>query len=227
MKNLRNKIAILAISFVSFLGVQSASAVEGLSVGVAINTAGFMGSGKEVMTGSGAATTQEDITEEDGAFSADITSAFVEYALNDQVSFGVEMFAEDVTTPENLNVQQASGNQKNINNTVKASFKDHTTLYANVNMPFNTYLKLGYVMVDVATQESLATGSAYNDVDTTGYTVGLGYQYKADNGVFARLEVSVAEYDNITAASTTDSSKEITVSDMYGAVGSFKIGKSF
>ena len=227
MKNLRNKIAILAISFVSFLGVQSASAVEGLSVGVAINTAGFMGSGKEVMTGSGAATTQEDITEEDGAFSADITSAFVEYALNDQVSFGVEMFAEDVTTPENLNVQQASGNQKNINNTVKASFKDHTTLYANVNMPFGTYLKLGYVMVDVATQESLATGSAYNDVDTTGYTVGLGYQYKADNGVFARLEVSVAEYDNITAASTTDSSKEITVSDMYGAVGSFKIGKSF
>ena len=225
MKNLRTKIAILAISFASFLGIQSASAVEGLSIGVAMNTAGFMGSGKEVMTGSGANTTQEDITEEDGAFSADVASAFVEYALNDQVSFGVEMFAEDVTTPENLNVQQASGSD--VNNTVKATFKDHTTLYANVNMPFNTYVKLGYIMVDVATQESLGTGSAYNDVDTTGYTVGLGYQYNADNGIFARLEVSVAEYDNITAASTVDSSKEITVSDMYGAVGSFKIGKSF
>ena len=225
MKNLRTKIAILAISFASFLGLQSASAVEGLSIGVAMNTAGFMGSGKEVMTGSGANTTQEDITEEDGAFSADVASAFVEYALNDQVSFGVEMFAEDVTTPENLNVQQASGSD--VNNTVKATFKDHTTLYANVNMPFNTYIKLGYIMVDVATQESLGTGSAYNDVDTTGYTVGLGYQYNADNGIFARLEVSVAEYDNITAASTVDSSKEITVSDMYGAVGSFKIGKSF
>ena len=225
MKNLRTKIAILAISFASFLGIQSASAVEGLSIGVAMNTAGFMGSGKEVMTGSGANTTQEDITEEDGAFSADVASAFVEYALNDQVSFGVEMFAEDVTTPENLNVQQASGSD--VNNTVKATFKDHTTLYANVNMPFNTYIKLGYIMVDVATQESLGTGSAYNDVDTTGYTVGLGYQYNADNGIFARLEVSVAEYDNITAASTVDSSKEITVSDMYGAVGSFKIGKSF
>ena len=225
MKNLRTKIAILAISFASFLGIQSASAIEGLSVGLAVNTAGFMGSGKEVMTGSGANTTKEKITEEDGAFSADVTSAFVEYALNDQVSFGVEMFAEDVTTPENLNVQQASGSD--VNNTVKATFKDHTTLYANVNMPFNTYIKLGYIMVDVATQESLGTGSAYNDVDTTGYTVGLGYQYNADNGIFARLEVSVAEYDNITAASTVDSSKEITVSDMYGAVGSFKIGKSF
>ena len=47
----------------------------------------------------------------------------------------------------------------------------------------------------------MGTGSAYNDVDTTGYTVGLGYQYKADNGVFARLEVSVAVWQ-VTAAST-------------------------
>ena len=78
MKNLRTKIAILAISFASFLGIQSASAVEGLSVGLAINTAGFMGTGKEVMTGSGA-TTQEDITEEDGAFSADV-KVLVEYS---------------------------------------------------------------------------------------------------------------------------------------------------
>ena len=230
MKNLTKKIAILAISFMSFVGIQSASAVEGVSVGLGLNTAGFMGSGKEVMTGSGAATTQEDITEEDGAFSADVASAFIEYSMNDQVSFGIEMFVEDVTTPENLNLQKSSGETGEtggVRNTVKATFKDHTTLYANINMPFNTYIKLGYIMVDVATQESLGTGSAYNDVDTTGYTVGLGYQYQADNGVFARLEVSVAEYDNITAASTADSSKEITVSDMYGAVGSFKIGKSF
>ena len=225
MKNLRTKRAILAISFASFLGIQSASAVEGLSIGLAVNTAGFMGTGKEVMTGSGAATTQEDITEEDGAFSADVTSAFVEYALNDQVSFGIEMFAEDVTTPENLNVQQASGSD--VNNTVKATFKDHTTIYANINMPFNTYFKIGYHMVDINTLETLATGSKYNDVDTTGYTVGLGYQHTADNGVFARLEVSVSEYDNVTASNTNEADKEVSVSDMYGAAASIKVGKSF
>ncbi len=225
MKNLRNKIAILAISFVSFLGVQSASAVEGLSIGVALNTAGFMGSGKEVMTGSGAQTTQEDITEEDGAFKDTVTSIFAEYSVNDTISVGVEMFPEDVTTPENLNVQQV--NSADVNNTVKASFKDHTTLYENINMPFNTYLKLGYVMVDVATQESLGTGSKYNDVDTNGITAGLGYQYNADNGVFARFEVSVTEYDDVSATSTADSSKQVEVTEMYGAIGSFKIGKSF
>ena len=225
MKNLRTKIAILAISFVSFLGVQSASAIEGLSVGFAYNTAAFMGTGKEVMTGSAAKTTQKDITEEDGAFAEDVASIFVEYSPNDSVSFGVERFADDVSTPENLNVQQASGSD--VNNKVKATFKDHTTIYANINMPFNTYFKIGYHMVDINTQETLATGSKYNDVDTTGYTLGLGYQHNADNGIFVRLELSASEYDDVSATSTEDSSKEVSVSNMYGAMGSLKIGKSF
>ena len=180
-----------------------------------------MGSGKEVMTGSGAATTQKDITEEDGAFGEDVASVFVEYAASDMISVGIEVFADDVTTPENLNAQETTSN------TVKATFKDHTTLYANVNMPYNTYLKLGYHMVDIATQESLGTGSKYNDVDTTGYTLGLGYHAEADNGMFVRLEVSASSYDDVSATSTVDTSKEVTVTDMYGAMGSLKIGKSF
>ena len=226
MKNLRKQIAILAISFASFLGIQSASAVEGLSIGIALNTAAFMGSGKETMTGSGADTTKKKITEEDGAFKKDgIASIFVEYAANDVISVGIERFADDVSTPSNLNVQQASG--ADVNNTVKATFKDHTTVYANVNMPFGTYLKLGYHMVDILTQESLATGSKYNDVDTNGISVGLGYQYNADNGVFFRAEVSASEYDDVDATSTVDSSKVVEVKEMYGATGAIKIGKTF
>ena len=230
MKNLRKKIAILAISFASFLGIQSASAVEGVSIGLAFNTAAFMGSGKETMTGSGASTGQKDITEEDGAFKEEgITSAFIEYAVSDVVSVGLERFVDDVSTPENLNVQKAGSGESgaSLNNTVKATFENHTTLYANVNMPFGTYLKLGYHMVDVLTQESLGTGSKYSDVDTTGISVGLGYQYTADNGVFIRAEVSASEYDDVNATSTVDSSKEVEVTEMYGAVGSIKVGKSF
>ncbi len=229
MKNLRKKIAILAISFVSFLGIQSASAVEGLSIGVAINKAGFMGSGKETMTGSGASTTQKDVTEEDGALEDTVASVFVEYAVTDVISLGLERFADDVTTPENLNTQKAGSGELGaaLSNTVKATFADHTTLYANVNMPFNTYLKLGYHMVDVQTQENLGTGSKYGDVDTTGISVGLGYQYTADNGVFIRAEVTASEYDDVNATSTVDSSKEVEVTEMYGATGSLKIGKSF
>ena len=227
MKNLRTKIAILAISFVSFLGIQSASAIEGLSIGVAMNKTAAMGTGKETMTGSGAATTQKDVTEEDGAFEADVASGFVEFAVNDVLSIGVEMMAEDMTTPENKNIQNLDTSGTAVNNTVKATFKDHTTIYANLNMPLNTYLKVGYVMVDVLTQENLGTGSKYNDVDTNGVTVGLGYQFNADNGVFVRAEVSATAYDDVSATSTVDSNKQVEVSDMYGAIGALKIGKSF
>ena len=226
MINLRKKVAILAVSFVSFFGIQSASAVEGITVGIALNTAAFMGSGKETMTGSGASTTQKDITEEDGAFKKDgIASIFVEYAASDMISVGIERFADDISTPENLNVQQASG--ADVNNTVKATFANHTTVYANVNMPFGTYLKLGYHFADIETKESLATGSAYNDVDTNGVSVGLGYQYNADNGVFFRAEISASEYDDVDATSTVDSNKAVEVTDMYGATGALKIGKTF
>ena len=189
-----------------------------------------MGSGKETMTGSGAATTQKDITEEDGAFKEDgVASIFAEYAVTDVISLGLERFFDDMTTPENLNVQQSGSgeNGSGLNNTVKAPFKDHTTLYANVNMPFGTYLKLGFHMVDVLTQESLGTGSKYGDTDTTGISVGLGYQYTADNGVFIRAEVSASEYDDVNATSEVDTSKEVEVTEMYGAVGSIKVGKSF
>ena len=227
MINLRKKVAILAISFMSFLGIQSASAVEGLSIGIALNTAAFMGSGKETETGSGGDATKITITEEDGAFKKDgIASIFVEYAANDLFTLGIERFADDVSTPTNLNVQQPTAGA-DINNTVKATFKDHTTVYANVNMPFGTYLKLGYHMVDILTQESLATGGKYNDVDTNGISVGLGYQYTADNGVFIRAEVSASEYDDVDATNTVDSSKVVEVKEMYGAVGALKIGKSF
>ena len=219
MKNFKTKIAILAISFVSFLGIQTASAMEGLSLGVGYNYSAFMGSGKETATSSGNAV--KTITEEDGAFDTSVASIFAEYAVNDAVSFGVEYVAEDMTTPQNTNVQDT------LTNKVKASFKDHTTVYANINMPFNTYLKLGYAMVDVATQESLDTGGAYPDVDTTGYTVGLGYQHTVDNGVFIRAELSASEYDNVSANNTNEADKEITVTDMYGASASIKVGKSF
>ena len=186
-----------------------------------------MGTGKETTT-SGADTTTKKITEEDGAFDTTVGSIFVEYAASDAVSIGIERVIEDMETPSNTNIQHTSAtDQTTLTNRVEADFKDHTLIYANINMPFNTYLKLGYHMVDIATQESLGTGSKYNDVDTTGYTLGLGYQAKSDNGMFVRLEVSVSEYDDVTATSTVDSSKEVSVSDMYGAMGSLKIGKSF
>ena len=112
-------------------------------------------------------------------------------------------------------------------NTVKATFEDHTTIYANVNFTPNSYFKIGYLMTDVATEESLGTGGAYPNVDTDGYTLGLGYQYTADNGVFARVEVTGSQYDDVSATNSNESDKKVEVTSMYGASAALKIGKSF
>ena len=127
MKYLRSKIAVLAISFVSFLGIQTAHAVEGLSVGLAYTQAVFMGTGKETST-SGATTTKRNIdAEETGIFEDSIGSAFIEYKVG-LVSLGVEYYLEDLTTPENTNKQRTSVEAGALQtNTVKATFEDHTT----------------------------------------------------------------------------------------------------
>ena len=72
-----------------------------------------------------------------------------------------------------------------------------------------------------------ATSVACTSNLITGISVGLGYQYTADNGVFIRAEVSASEYDDVNATSEVDTSKEVEVTEMYGAVGSIKVGKSF
>mgnify|MGYP001189271347 CR=1 FL=1 len=228
MKNIKNKIAIFVVSCFALFALQtSASAVEGLSIGLGYHTGGAMGTGTEKKSDDTANT-----TEEDGAFAYDTPSVFVEFALNDQFSMGVEYHPDAIDTPENLN-KQDNGNGVNANdggslsNKVKASFQEHTTVYANINMPYNTYLRLGYVMTDVATKESLATGGAYNDADTDGYQVGLGYNHSVDNGFFVRVEVVATEYNDISATNVNDSEKTVTVSEMYGATASIKIGRSF
>lgn len=227
MTNLKTKIAILAISFVSFLGIQSASAqVEGFSIGVGMNYTGFYGVGKETATSSGNGV--NTVTEEAGAFDDTVGSVFVEYAVNDQVSVGLEYLVDSIETPENKNVQQTkTTGAGNINNTVKASFEDHTTLYANFNMPYNTYAKVGLVMVDVSTEENLATGGAYPDVDTHGLTLGLGYNHSVDNGVFVRAEISATSYDDVSTTNSNEADKKVSVSDMLSATAGIKIGKTF
>ena len=227
MKNLRTRIAILVISFVSFLGVQTtANSVEGLSVGLGYTSSVFAGTGKETST-SGVNTVRTTGDQETGIFTDSTGSIFAEYGVG-MVSFGIEYTLEDIKTPENTNVQQDSATSgTDITNTVKVSFKDHTSIYANLNLTENAYLKAGYVMTTAATQENLGTGGAYGDEDISGYTVGIGYQHNLDNGFFVRAEGTASDYDDVSTTNSNDSTKKIEVSDMFGVNGSIKIGKTF
>ena len=90
-----------------------------------------------------------------------------------------------------------------------------------------SYVKAGVTTVDVITNESLATGSQYDNTDMDGTVFGLGYDRELDNGIFFRVEGAYMEFDDKSLTSTTNSENTITLKDLQGASASISIGKAF
>ena len=220
IKNMKKLLSAIVVTFslISFGAVQSA----GFSLGVGISDGAYHGFGKE--------TNGTDVTEEAGVFEAGYEVIFGEIAVNDTLSFGIEFVPGDFSTPTNTNIQSditTSGTATVQTNTVKATFEDLITVYAQAKLWGPVYAKLGLMSVSVITNESLGTGGTYGDVDTTGIVFGLGYNHDLDNGVFVRLEVQAMEFEDVNASNSTDSTKKVSVSEMMGAQGSIRIGKTF
>ena len=84
------------------------------------------------------------------------------------------------------------------NQSAQASLEDHITLYANYMLNDEYFVKAGIAQVTLSTDESLATGSAYGNVDIDAYLIGLGYA--SGNG---RLELVYTDYEDISITSST------------------------
>ena len=220
----------LLIVVTSFAFTNYASAVS-FSAGVAGNLQVYAGKGVEHNGG----TTGNNLQEANGAFDSSHVAIFLEGDVTDMVTIGLEYVPEAIESPENVNVQRdgtTGGDYKGgSDKTNKASveYEDITTLYANISLPVveGSYLKLGYVSMDVITTESLGTGGSYNDVDLDGILVGAGYKRMGDNGLFVAVELTVADMDDVEATNTTDTTKKVQVNDIYGATASLRIGKTF
>ena len=220
----------LLIIVTSFAFTNYASAFE-FSAGVAGNLQVYAGKGVEHNGG----TTGHNLQEANGAFDSSHVAVFLEGNVTDTVTIGLEYVPEAIESPENINAQQTGATDANpsggtvVTNKASVEYEDITTLYANINLPVveGSYLKLGYVSMDVITTESLGTGGSYNDVDLDGILVGAGYKRMGDNGMFVAVELTVADMDDVEATNTTDSTKKVQVNDIYGATASLRIGKTF
>ena len=84
-------------------------------------------------------------------------------------------------------------------NTAAAEISDHLTIYTRMMMGDTWYAHLGYVQMDIVTQENLGTGSTYPDETVNGYQLGLGL--KASDRM--RYEVLYTDYDDISITSST------------------------
>ena len=91
----------------------------------------------------------------------------------------------------------------------------------------NLYAKAGYMSVDVVTNESLGTGSRYNDGDMNGTLLGFGYNNDLDNGMFVRVEGNYMTFDGLTLTATNNAENQITLNTLDGASAKISVGKSF
>ena len=220
----------LLVIVTSFVFANYASAFS-FSAGVAGNLQVYAGKGVEHNGG----TTGNNLQEANGAFESSHPAIFLEGDVTDMVTIGLEYAPEAIESPENINVQRdgttggdyTGGSDKT--NKASVEYEDITTLYANISLPQieGSYLKLGYISMDVITTESLGTGGSYNDVDLDGILVGAGYKRMGDNGMFVAVEFTVADMDDVEATNTTDTNKKVQVKDIYGATASLRIGKTF
>jgi opacity protein-like surface antigen len=213
---------IIAISSIWMLTVSSAMSMEFKpSIGISGNMGVYAATGTE-KNYNNAGSAVDTTVDEHGAFASEFGSIFVEAALNDTISIGLD-YASDFETPENIS-NEDQGNQR----TVSAEFTDLTTVYAKLNIPLGgAYLKVGYSQADVTSNENGGSGNSYGNDTTSGMTVGLGYNQEVSGGVSVRLEVTGTNFSDVNVDNGQTNKTEISIKEMIGARGTFSIVKSF
>ena len=215
---------IIAISSLIMLSATNSMSMDlNPSIGISGSSGVFAATGTENNFNE-AGTAIDETTKEHGAFQADMASVFVELGVNDVLSFGVDYVINTLETPQNV-AREDGGTNANL---VKAEFEDLTTVYAKLNVPLGgTYLKVGYVQVDVNSIEDLDSGNTHGNDKSTGWTAGIGYNHELTGGVSIRAEVTGMDMSDVTSNNGQTNKTEIKVEDMIGARGTISLVKSF
>ena len=197
------KIAInfLAVLFISALSFTKAFAAD-LTYGISGAIANLQADGSETETGSQTAeTTSASVSNTFGTLSIFAEAKFDKLALGlDYIPMDADV--SDKTHSRTDTETSVSGTDTATSTsrtqTAAAEVSNHMTLYANYYVNDSLYLHLGYVDVDVNTNESLDTGSKYGNASINGIQYGFGLQM-TDN---IRFEAAYTDYDNVSITSS-------------------------
>jgi len=222
---------ILSFTMLFFSNAIAFDGIKGVNVGLSLSGGVFDVDGaKEEFKGNhvgaqnpGNITKKSTEDTAEGLFA--IGSVFAELQINDVIGIGIDYVPHSLESETTENVQTDGGASKT--NKVQVDFTKLATLYATASHPIGVYAKVGYVEVDVETNENLGTGGAYGDTSLDGYTVALGYQREIQNDAFVRIEANYMELDGATLTNSNDSTKSITADGITGYGAKLSIGKSF
>jgi hypothetical protein len=217
---------LIALIFSVFFVHSYSNAEVGLNLGISGQLGIFAASGSET---TGGLSTHKDNGSEHGA--AGWGSIFVEKTLGERLLVGIDYVptALETDTVETAKLDMRTDDDEAISastNKVQIDFEDLTTIYVGLNLTENFYAKVGYVTVDVITNESLGTGSTYGNTDLDGSLIGLGYNKSIDNGLFFRAEGNYMNFDGASLTSSANSNK-IDLTSLDGVSGKLSIGKTF
>ena len=135
-----------------------------------------------------------------------VPSLFLEYGMGNlsvgldyiPLSADVSSKAKKRTDVETSVAGTVTSTSTTRNQSAQASLEDHITLYANYMLNESYFVKAGIGQVTLSSDESLATGAKYGNVDIDAYLIGLGYA--SGNG---RIELVYTDYDDISLTSST------------------------
>lgn len=206
MKNIK---AIILASLICVFGSSYALA-DGFSVGFTGAVADIEASGTE--TEGKAAVVETNNAQVNNTVA--VFSVFAE--MNDVMGTGISLGVDYI--PMSADVSNSVRKRTDVETSVtgtntttstsrsqsaQAELDQHITVYATYDIAENIYVKAGYVTVDLNTLESLGTGSKYGNIEVEGYTIGLGAQADLMADMFARIEASYTDYEDISISDTT------------------------
>ena len=176
-------------------------------------------------SGAGSTVTKKSTGDDaEGLFG--IGSIFVEKSFG-KFALGLDYVPHSLETDTTENTQTSSDSSDAGVNKVQVDFENLMTVYGTIALNDNVYAKVGYMEVDVNTNEVLATGGSYGNTSLDGYVLGLGYNRDLDNGAFVRVEANYMEFDGATLTNTADSAKSVTADGITGYGAKLSIGKAF
>ena len=226
------------VYLIAFLfGFTSAVNANGVNLGISVIGGVFDADGAEKFTGNHVSGASSDNVTKTATEGDDVETAFyfgslfAEKELNDILAVGIDYVPMNLDSEETENIQRQGGidlqKSADATNKVSVSFEDMITAYVTARSPAGVYAKVGFMQVDVVTNENLGTGGSYGDTTMDGYVIGVGYNHDMDDGTFVRLEANMMEFDDVKLTNKNDSFKSVEATGIEGYGARVSIGKSF
>ena len=231
MKKLNTILA--AVGALLMLTVTGANSVE-FKAGVSANGMAAYANAKEQIKDSGSQSSNEE-----AVLAASFTSIFAEISSDEMMGLGIGIsYAPEVVdlNKETRTIQQAVTERTASRNDsgdqiIDGKVNDLVSIYATMPIGEGAYVKAGYIQASLITEENLATGSKYEDIDLTGLQVGAGYEGELGDNAFWRAEGSYQMWEDISASGSesggTAGSKNKITAELGSVMGSLSVGMKF